>query len=263
LKPLEGRTAWITGGATGVGRRTAQRLASDGARVAISGRRADELEQAAAQLRAEGFEVQAFPLDVADAQASAATAQAIAQQMGPVDVLVCSAGLNVRQRYWKDLSALDFAKVVRVNLEGVANCVVAVLEGMRERGRGTIVVVSSWAGRHYLPFAGAAYNASKQGLAGLVDSLNYENGRYGVRACAIEPGEIATPILLTRPVPPSAQEMARMLRADDVAEAVGWVVGLPAHVCVNELLLSPTWNRIHLGGEDLQMPGELPVQMRG
>jgi NAD(P)-dependent dehydrogenase (short-subunit alcohol dehydrogenase family) len=254
LKTLDGKIAWITGGATGVGRQTAQRLARDGARVAISGRREAELHQAVEQLQADGYDAQAFALDVADAEAVAATADQIAGQMGPVDLLVCSAGLNVRQRYWQDLAAVDFAKVTRVNLEGVANCVVAVLSGMRARRRGTIVVVSSWAGRHYLPFAGAAYNASKQGLAGLVDSLNFENGRYGVRACAIEPGEIATPILLTRPVPPSAEEMARMLTADDVAEAIGWVVGLPPHVCIKEVLLSPTCNRIHVGGEDLHMP---------
>jgi NADP-dependent 3-hydroxy acid dehydrogenase YdfG len=254
LKTLDGKVAWITGGATGVGRQTAQRLARDGARIAISGRREAELQQAVAQLRADGYDAQAFALDVADADAAAATAERIAAQMGPVELLVCSAGLNVRQRYWQDLAAVDFAKVIRVNLEGVANCVVAVLAGMRARRSGTIVVVSSWAGCHYLPFAGAAYNASKQGLAGLVDSLNFENGRYGVRACAIEPGEIATPILRTRPVPPSAEEMARMLTADDVAEAIGWVVGMPAHVCINELLLSPTWNRIHVGGADLQMP---------
>ena len=139
MKTLDGKIAWITGGATGVGRQTAQRLARDGARIALSGRREAELEQAAEQLRADGYDAQAFALDVADADAVAATAERIAGQMGPVELLVCSAGLNVRQRYWQDLAAVDFAKVTRVNLEGVANCVVAVLAGMRTRRSGTIV----------------------------------------------------------------------------------------------------------------------------
>ena len=66
------------------------------------------------------------------------------------------------------------------------------------------------------------------------------------------PGEVATPILRARPVPPSDEEMARMLKAEDVAQAIVYAVGAPKHVCLNEIVISPTWNRIYVGGEDLR-----------
>lgn len=248
---LRGRVAWITGGATGIGQAAARLLASDGARVAISGRRADELDRAAAALRAEGLDVTGHPLDVADAAAVARVAARIAESTGPVDVLVCSAGINVPDRFWRNATSESFSKVVAVNLDGVADCVRAVLPGMRSRGGGTIAIVSSWAGRHYVPFTGAAYGASKTALGPLTESINFEEGRHGVRASLIMPGEVATPILKTRPVPPSEAEMSRMLRPEDVAQVIRYVAVAPAHVCLNEVLIGPTWNRIYLGGEDL------------
>lgn len=249
---LGGKVAWVTGGATGIGFSAARMLAEEGARVAISGRRAPELERAAGTLRAQGLDVTAYALDVSDAAAVARVAEQVRAECGPVSVLVCSAGTNVPNRFWRDLSAESFAKVVAINLQGVANCVRAVLPAMRERGDAVIAVVSSWSGRHYLPFTGAAYGASKMALAPLVESINIEEGRHGVRASLIMPGEVATPILKTRPVPPSDAEMSRMLQPDDVADVIRYVATAPAHVCINEVLIGPTWNRIYLGAEDLQ-----------
>lgn len=248
---LRGKVAWITGGASGIGQAAARLLAREGARVAISGRRADELERAAAALRDEGLDVSGHRLDVADAPAVSRVAAHVAESIGPVDVLVCSAGINVPDRFWSDASSESFSKVVAVNLDGVAACARAVLPGMRARGGGTIAIVSSWAGRHYVPFTGAAYGASKTALGPLTESINFEEGRHGVRASLIMPGEVATPILKTRPVPPSETEMARMLRPEDVAEVIRFLAVAPAHVCLNEVLIAPTWNRIYLGGEDL------------
>jgi NADP-dependent 3-hydroxy acid dehydrogenase YdfG len=71
---------------------------------------------------------------------------------------------------------------------------------------------------------------------------------HGVRATSILPGEVATPILEKRPVPPSQEERARMLQADDLGKTILFVASLPARACVNELIISPTWNRFYLGG---------------
>jgi NADP-dependent 3-hydroxy acid dehydrogenase YdfG len=243
--------AWITGGATGIGLATARTLGRSGWRVVLSGRRAQEIEKAVASLAADGIRAAASPLDVSDAAAVTSAAGTITATHGRIDALVASAGTNVPDRSWKKLTAEGFAKVTAINLNGVAYCVTAALPAMREAGAGSIVVVSSWAGWRYLPFAGAAYGATKMGLAPLVESLNYEEGANGIRATLVCPGEVATPILRTRPVPPSEAEMARMLQPEDVASAVAYAVTAPPRVCINELVISPSWNRIYLGGEDL------------
>ncbi|MEZ5652712.1 MAG: SDR family NAD(P)-dependent oxidoreductase [Burkholderiaceae bacterium] len=243
--------AWVTGGATGIGFAAAQALGRAGYAVAVSGRRHDKIEEALSMLRADDIEAIGCPLDVADAQAVATAAARLQRERGAIEVLVASAGTNVPKRYWRDLKADDFARVTRINLEGVANGVCAVLPGMRAAGRGTIIVVSSWAGWRYLTFTGAAYGASKQALGPLVESINDQEGSHGIRATMVCPGEVATPILRARPSPPPEADIARMLKPEDVGDAIAYVAKAPAHVCINELVISPTWNRIYLGADDL------------
>ena len=243
--------AWITGGATGIGLATAKALGAAGWTVVLSGRRAQELERAVKGLA--GVRASAQPLDVADAAAVEKAAAAIVAEHGRLDALVASAGTNVPDRAWTKLRPEDFAKVAAINLGGVANCVIAALPAMRKARAGTIVVVSSWAGWRYLPFAGAAYGASKMGLAPLVESLNFEEGHNGVRATLVCPGEVATPILRSRPVPPPEADIERMLQPEDVAAAIAYAVTAPPRVCINELVISPSWNRIYLGASDLEI----------
>ena len=77
----------------------------------------------------------------------------------------------------------------------------------------------------------------------MTESLNMETGIHGIRACAICPGEVATPILDNRPVPVSAEDRAQMVQSEDCGEIVRFIAELPVHVCINELTVSPTWNR--------------------
>ncbi|HYF59609.1 MAG TPA: SDR family NAD(P)-dependent oxidoreductase [Burkholderiaceae bacterium] len=254
-RPSAARIAWVTGGATGIGRATARRLAQGGATVAISGRRADELERTAAELGAEGLRIVPVPADVGDPASVGRAHAAIVAAHGPVTVLVTAAGTNVPNRAWSAVTPDAFERVVRTNLLGAANAVHAALPGMRAAGGGTIVVISSFAAWAYKDFPGVAYSASKTALGPLVQSLNDEEGRHGVRACHLCPGEVATPILKARPVPPSDEEVARMLRPEDVAASVAHVVDAPAHVCLAEVVIAPTWNRFYLGGEDLKRRG--------
>ena len=90
---------------------------------------------------------------------------------------------------------------------------------------------------------GPAYSAAKFGVNALTESLNIEEGRHGIRATALCPGEVATPILDQRPVPVSAEDKARMVQADDCGALVLFLARLPAHVCINDVTISPTWNR--------------------
>ncbi|NLD67947.1 MAG: SDR family oxidoreductase [Limnobacter sp.] len=243
--------AWVTGGGTGIGLSTARALAVRGWHVVVSGRRKPELEAAVAAIAAAGDSAEAMPADVSDASAVGAVADAIVARHGRIDALVCAAGTNVPNRFWDALKPEDFAKVSAINLNGVAFCVSAVLPAMRKAG-GSIVVVSSWAGWRYLSFTGAAYMATKQGLAPLVESINDQEGGNGIRATHVCPGEVATPILRSRPKPPPEEDMARMLKPEDVAEAIVYAISAPPHVCLNEIVISPTWNRIYRGADDLR-----------
>jgi NADP-dependent 3-hydroxy acid dehydrogenase YdfG len=99
---------------------------------------------------------------------------------------------------------------------------------------------------------GPAYTASKAGMIALTHSLNIEEGVNGIRATAICPGEVATPILKSRPVEPSAEDKARMLQEEDLGRTIRFVAELPPHVCINELVITPVFNRIYVGGDEFK-----------
>ena len=80
----------------------------------------------------------------------------------------------------------------------------------------------------------------------MTETINMEECANGIRACAICPAEVATPIMDRRPVPPSAQDRARMLQAEDLGSAIRFVAEMPAHACINQLIISPTWNRMYI-----------------
>jgi len=241
-----GRVAWVLGAGSGIGRASALRLAREGWAVALSGRRTAELEGVAAEIAAEGGTALASPCDVTDVQAVRAVHGQLAGSVGAPALVVQCSGVNTPKRQWDTLEAEDAKRVIDINLGGVLNVLAVTVPAMRERKRGTIVVVSSWAGWCFTPFAGPSYGASKTALAPLVESVNHRAGGDGVRACLICPAEVATPILAQRPNPPSAQDMARMLKPEDVAAAVAYAAGQPPGVCINEVVISPTWNRIYL-----------------
>jgi len=248
---LEGKVAWLTGAGSGIGLAGAHEIAKAGARVVLSGRRAEPLEAAIADIVAAGGVAEAAPLDVTDKAAVGATAQRILERFGRIDILVNSAGINLPTRLWRDLTPETFEKIVAINLHGALYCTYAVLPAMRTQKDGLIINISSWAGRFETYLTGPAYNASKHALGALTLSLNDEECVNGIRACVIYPGEVATPILKHRPKPPSPEEIARMLQAEDLGRTIRFVAEMPARVCVNEILIAPTWNRFFLGGEDI------------
>ena len=243
---LANKVAWITGGGTGIGAAAAERLAEDGAAVVLSGRRKDVLRQVRDRIAGRGDVAFVKPVDVADGAAMAAVAQEIRDAHGRIDILVHSAGTNILNRSWSKIDQAGWNLIVDINLNGSFNAVQAVLPAMREAGGGLLVLVSSWAGRYDTLLTGPAYNATKHGMRAMAAHLNLEEGRNGIRCCTIMPGEVNTPILDKRPIPVPAEERVRMMQPEDMGETIRFVARLHPRVCVNEILISPTWNRLNV-----------------
>jgi NADP-dependent 3-hydroxy acid dehydrogenase YdfG len=238
----DGRVLWVTGAGSGMGRAAAV-AAAPGRRVALSGRRAGPLAETAALVERAGGEALVRPLDARDGAAVAEARAAIVSTWGGVDDLVLSAGLNTPQRTWADQSLSDLEQVIATNLTAVARAVDAVLPDLRERGGGQVVVVSSYAAWRFTPYAGVAYSASKSALAALCQTLNAQEAEHGVRACHLCPGDVDTDFLEHRPVVPGAESRAVMLTPEDVGRAVLFVLDSPAHVRIDELVISPLSQR--------------------
>ena len=254
MSNLGGKVAWITGAASGIGLAGAKALADAGATVVMSGRRKEMLEPEAEKLRIHGFNVDVEPLDVGDQVAVEAAAKNIFSRHGKVDILVNSAGMNVPHRYWKNQTPQGWQDVIRTNLDGSFYTVHAVLPGMRHRKDGVIINISSWAGAYHTKLTGAAYNASKSAVIAMTETINMEEATNGIRACAICPAEVATPIMDRRPVPPSEEDRARMLQPEDLGATILFVAELPPRACINQLIISPTWNRMYVGGLENPKP---------
>jgi NADP-dependent 3-hydroxy acid dehydrogenase YdfG len=244
---LKGKVAWITGGGSGIGLAGAMELARAGAHVVISGRTASTNASALKQVRAEGS-AEVLQLEVSDCRAVATAAKDIVGRHGRIDILINSAGTNLGRRNLHNISVEGWDEVVAINLSGLFYCCHAVLPAMRAQKDGLIVNVSSWAGRYASTLTGPAYNATKRAVIALSESINAEECIHGIRATSVLPGEVATPILEKRPVPPSKQDRERMLQAEDLGQTILYLASLPRRACVNELVISPTWNRFYVGG---------------
>jgi NADP-dependent 3-hydroxy acid dehydrogenase YdfG len=246
MSKLKGKVAWITGAGTGIGLAGAQALAEAGAIVVMSGRRKEILAVEAEKIRIKGGSAEVEVLDVMDSGAVTNAAKNILSRHGRIDILLNSAGLNTPNRYWKNQTIEGWKEVMGINLDGSFYTTHAVLPSMRTSKDGLIINVSSWAGVFHPKLTGAAYNASKHAVTAMTETINMEECANGIRACAICPAEVATPIMDRRPIPPSAQDRARMLQPKDMGDTIRFIAEMPAHVCINQLIISPTWNRMYI-----------------
>ncbi len=237
MSMLAGKVAVVTGGGSGVGKATASLLLKHGAKVVIAGRDKAKLDAAAAEL---GGEVLAVQADLGKSGECETLMSAATAHFGRVDILVNNAGTNIKDRTLRELTAEAWDAMVATNLNSAFYCTRAVLPQMLERKDGVIVNVVSVAGKRANPLGGAAYVAAKFGMGALGLVLGNEEKDSGVRVSNIYPGEIDTPILSARPKPVSDEQRAAMLTAEDVANAVLFVVSLPARVSVPELVIKPT-----------------------
>jgi len=243
LESLKNKVIWITGAGSGIGQAAAAALAKEGAHIVLSGRRIEALQKTADQMVQAGGSASTAVLDVADPEAVRVIVERIIAQHGRIDALVNNAGTNVAERHWSKVTPEKWREVIDIDLNGAFYCASAVLPAMRKQKDGLIINVSSWAGRFYSHLTGPAYSAAKFGLMAMNASINMEECINGIRACAICPGEVWTPIMDRRPDQLSDDVKATMLKSEDVGEAILFVARLPKTVCINELIISPTWNR--------------------
>ena len=244
---LSGKVAIVTGAGSGIGRAAAVMLAQAGASVTLIARTEEALRQVAEEVRATGQQALAQPLDICDEQAVEAAVQATVSQFSRVDILVNSAGTNTPKRTLLEASPEDWRRVVEVNLTGSYLCVRAVLPAMKEQGEGTIINIASMAGKHASLLGGAHYSASKAAVLSLTQSINGEHRQHNIRATSISPGEVATPILDRRAVPPTQEERARMLQPEDLGATIVYVASLPQRACIEDLVIRPTYLRDPMG----------------
>jgi len=237
---LNNATVLVTGGGSGIGLGIAVALAQEGCRVAIAGRGQPRLDAAVA-----GYHgtppLTARRCDVADRDDVRRLVDWFQQQFGTPDILVNSAGINVARRAMAELDPADWDRMLAVNVTGAFNTLHAVLPGMRARGSGLIVNISSIAGKRAAKLGGVGYCASKFALTALGTAASLEERPHGIRVTNIYPGEVNTPILELRPTPVPPERKAQMLQPEDVAACVVTIAKLPPRVVVPELVITPLY----------------------
>jgi NAD(P)-dependent dehydrogenase (short-subunit alcohol dehydrogenase family) len=233
------KTAVVTGAGSGVGQAVAVALAQAGWRVAIVGRRPEALRFTIKQAGKFSTSLIACPCDIGNAAAVKKMARSVLKQFKTVEVLVNAAGTNAPKRSLRELSLADYERMLATNLDGAYFCAQAFLPAMRAQQSGTIINIVSDAAKQASAKAGPAYVMSKFGLAGLTQSINAEEKSGGIRACAIFPGDIDTPLLNLRPAPPPAEARQKMLQPADLAACVMLAINLPPHAILEEMLIRP------------------------
>jgi NADP-dependent 3-hydroxy acid dehydrogenase YdfG len=239
---LEGRVAAVTGASSGIGASIARALARDGAAVALAARRRDRLDDVAEEIAAEGGRALAVATDVSVEDEARALIERTNRELGGLDILVNSAG-HLRAGPFEHSVAVDWRRMIEVNLLGVLHCTHAALPLMHERGGGDIVNVSSVVSRAPLP-DWAVYAATKSAVSTFTEALRPEAMAARVRVTLLEPGFTETEMLEAADVGPIVERLSDergtgLLRADDVAQAVVYAVSQPRHMAIANLVARP------------------------
>jgi 2-hydroxycyclohexanecarboxyl-CoA dehydrogenase len=233
---LEGRTALVTGGASGIGAASARRLAAEAASVVIGDLNADGAREVADEVGGE-----AVRLDVTDPEAAAS----VIESHGPFEILVNNAGID-EFGFFTQTDPEMWDRVIGVNLKGVLACTHAVLPAMQQAGYGRIVSIASEAGRVGSK-GSAVYSAAKGGVIAFTKTIARENARFGITANAIAPGPIDTPLLRRATelgeigervieTMRSATQLRRLGKPEEVAAAVAFLASDEASYITGETL---------------------------
>jgi 3-oxoacyl-[acyl-carrier protein] reductase len=249
---VQDQVALVTGSSRGIGAAIAVRLAAEGALVAVHGREPDAVEAVRSQIESAGGRAVTVLADLTDYSQVEAMRTAIEDQLGPIDVLVANAGGSpVRPGPVEDISESDWRASVDANLTATFLTVKSVLPGMKERGRGSIITMSSAAARRTTAMSPIAYAAAKAGIEQLTKNVAAQAGPFGIRANCIAPETILTERNLVE-IPEAIQESMRLTHPiqrlglpDDVAQAVlflaadqaAWITGVVLDVAGGSVLV--------------------------
>ncbi len=243
MAALAGKVAWVTGAGSGIGEAAAIALAAEGAEVVLTGRRKEPLEAVAARIKAAGGKAHVKAADLTKGAAVTKLGAWIKEKLKRLDILVNNAGVNIVERHWDKLTPEGADTLIQGNLNSAFYCVTAALPIMREQKDGLLIHTASMAGRFIGGLSGPGYTAAKHGTVAMSHSINMAECMNGIRSTVVCPGEVNTPILDKRPKQLSKEERAQMVQPDDCGDLIRYIALLPKHVCINEVMITPTWNR--------------------
>lgn len=239
------KTAFITGASAGIGEACAYNLAESGYRLVLCARRADRLQELAESLRNKfGSEVHTVVLDVRDRLAVQKTWEELPDNWKKIDVLINNAGLSQGLDPIQTGDLDDWDRMIDTNIKGLLYVTHAVLPSMVEAESGHIVNIGSIAGKEVYP-SGNVYCATKHAVDALSKGMRIDLLPYGIKVTAIHPGMVETEFSLVRFKGDADRAQAvyhnlEPLLAEDIAEAVHFVLSRPAHVTINDMLIMPT-----------------------
>jgi 3-oxoacyl-[acyl-carrier protein] reductase len=229
---LSGKTALVTGGTRGIGRAIAHSLLSEGASVVICGTEQNKVDAALAELRKAGGNVTGTVADVSDPEAVRRLFAFADEHAGTTSMLVNNAGIGIF-RPVGEITPEEWRRVLGINLDGAYYCTREALPRMRQCGGGSIVNISSLAGRN--PFAGgAAYNASKFGLNGFSEATMLDHRQEGIRVTYVMPGSVDTDFS------PRTGRGSWKIAPEDVADVVLAVLRMPARTTISRVEMRPS-----------------------
>jgi NAD(P)-dependent dehydrogenase (short-subunit alcohol dehydrogenase family) len=236
-KRLTDKVVFVGGASSGMGRATALACAREGANVALAARRREQLDAVAAEIVALGRRAVVCSADLSDPAAAEGAIDRAVEQLGPLDVVIVTAGTNIRERALSVLSQAGWNEVMRASVDTAFQVTRAAVPRLRGRG-GRIIYVASLA-VHRPDTSGVAYQAAKHAVVGLAHGTMQEERSNGIRTTVIFPGLTDTPLVLKRPVPTPPEVLAKALQPEDVAAACVFVAALPPRAHVPELQLAP------------------------
>ena len=248
VKPvLDGTVALVTGASSGIGAAAATALAAQGAAVALAARRADRLEAVAASIRDQGGTALVLESDITDEQQAAGAVERTVSELGRLDTLINNAGVMLLGPA-ADAPLTEWQQMVELNVLGLLYCAHAALPHLLRaaadgpRQVADMVNISSVAGR-VARSGNGVYSLTKHGVGAFSDSLRQELATRHVRVSLVEPGATATELAgHNRPEVLNSirAQFGQRMEADDIADAIVYIVTRPGHVAVNEILIRPT-----------------------
>ena len=226
----------VTGASRGIGKAIALKLAASKHDLAIFGRDQDKLKELEKELWDLGSDVVYFVGDVADEDFVVSSIGKILAKFGKIDHLINNAGVAVFTKF-VDSSLYEFKKQIDTNVYGIYNFSRAVINHMIDRKSGSIINISSLAGKTGF-VGGTMYSSTKHAVMGFTKSLMLEVREYNIRVAAVCPGSVSTDMILNTPLEP--KNIQKALNPEDVAEAVSVILKLPARALVSEIEVRPT-----------------------